>query len=461
MKKNKMFAFGFLKCLFALCFMFMVVCFGDSSVKAVINYGITDNGIRYEICDDGTVSIYDYDGNEETVVIPSEIDGKPVKEVGGMRDLEFKHLIIEEGIVEILKSSFQGCEKLETVSLPEGITVLNTSVFAGCARLVSINIPSTLKTIGTASFANCWKLKNVVIPEGVTSIGDDAFCAVTAYDDVLNIIIPDSVTHIGKDVFYTQNNAPVIIHANPGSYAKAYAAQYDNMKFVCISHDNIAISNAVSPDCTKNGKTSGSYCSDCGTVIKPQNIIAASGHSWDGGKITQKPTAAQTGVKEFFCKVCGEAKKEFIPKNPIPKKGKSVSKNSDSYVITKSGIKNGTVEYAETKPSKTSITVPNVVNIDGINYKVTSIAKNAFKNNKKVKKITIGSNVAQISANAFNGCRNLKTITVKSKTIKSVGKNAFKGIKSNAKIKVPSIKFEKYKKLFSGKGQKPTVKIIK
>lgn len=317
--------FAFVKLVFAFCFMFMVVCLGDKSFNAAVNYGMTgmtDNGIAYEICDDGTVSIYDYDGNEETVIIPSEIDGKPVKEIGGMGHSKFKHLIVEEGIMEILKDAFGECEKLETVSLPEGITALNTSVFAGCVRLVSINIPSTVKTIGTAAFANCWKLKNVVIPEGVTSIGDGAFCDITAYDDVLNLVIPDSVTHIGEDVFLTQNNAPVIIHANPGSYAKAYADQYDNIKFVCISHANIAISDAVPPGCAKNGKTAGNYCSDCGTVTKPQNTIAAVGHLWDEGKITQEPTAAQTGVKTFLCKSCGEEKKRIHSEKSNSKKRK-------------------------------------------------------------------------------------------------------------------------------------------
>ena len=50
---------------------------------------------------------------------------------------------------------------------------------------------------------------------------------------------------------------------------------------------------------------------------------------------------------------------------------------------------------------------------------------------------------------------------MQSKNIKSVGKNAFKGIHAKAKIKVPSSSLKKYKKLLSNKGQKSTVKIIK
>lgn len=92
---------------------------------------------------------------------------------------------------------------------------------------------------------------------------------------------------------------------------------------------------------------------------------------------------------------------------------------------------------------------------------MTSIAKNAFKNNKNLKKVTIGNNIAKIKAGAFKGCKNLKMITIKSKSLKSVGKNIFKGISPKAKIKVPSEKLEKYKKLLANKGQKSTVRIIK
>ena len=84
-----------------------------------------------------------------------------------------------------------------------------------------------------------------------------------------------------------------------------------------------------------------------------------------------------------------------------------------------------------------------------------------IKNNNNLKKITIGSNITKIGVGAFKGCKNLKTITIKSKNLKSVGKNAFKGINPKAKIKVPSSCLEKYKKLLAKKGQKSSVKITK
>lgn len=113
------------------------------------------------------------------------------------------------------------------------------------------------------------------------------------------------------------------------------------------------------------------------------------------------------------------------------------------------------------KTNNTSFNVPKSVKLANGRYKVVGIAKNAFKNNKKLKKVVIGSQVTKIGANAFSGAKNLKTITIKSKSLKSVGKNAFKGIYKKCKIKVPAKKLNSYKKLLSKKGQKDSVKITK
>ena len=113
------------------------------------------------------------------------------------------------------------------------------------------------------------------------------------------------------------------------------------------------------------------------------------------------------------------------------------------------------------KANNTSFNVPKSLKLANGRYKVVGIEKNAFKNNRKLKKVVIGSQVTKIGANAFSGAKNLKTITIKSKSLKSVGKNAFKGIDKKCKIKVPAKKLNSYKKLLSKKGQKASVKITK
>lgn len=81
------------------------------------------------------------------------------------------------------------------------------------------------------------------------------------------------------------------------------------------------------------------------------------------------------------------------------------------------------------KPIKTSyksFIIPAKINLGESSYKVTAIEANAFKNNKK-----------------------LKTLTINSTTITSIGKNAFKNMYNKAKIYVPKKKASAYKKLMN------------
>ena len=69
----------------------------------------------------------------------------------------------------------------------------------------------------------------------------------------------------------------------------------------------------------------------------------------------------------------------------------------------------------------------------GVTYKVTAVSDKAFKGNKKLTTVTIGSNVAKIGKEAFSSCKNLKKITVTAGKLKTIGKNAFKGINITVK----------------------------
>jgi hypothetical protein len=144
------------------------------------------------------------------------------------------------------------------------------------------------------------------------------------------------------------------------------------------------------------------------------------------------------------------------------KKGDTYSENKVIYQVTSTKDGKRTVKVTGIKSKKvTEVTIPAAVSINGTSYKVTAIAKNAFAGCTKLKKVTIGKNVTTIGKNAFEGDSKLKTITIKSKVLTKVGANAFKGIKSNATIKVPSSKVKAYKKLLAGKGQGKKVTITK
>ncbi|SNU09944.1 repeat domain (List_Bact_rpt) [Lachnospiraceae bacterium] len=160
------------------------------------------------------------------------------------------------------------------------------------------------------------------------------------------------------------------------------------------------------------------------------------------------------------------------PVNPSPEVSpSSVPKTSDAPKLFETPTVNGgkfviistnAARYSgPTKKSVKKATVPDTITVNGKTFKVTAVKDNAFKNCKKLKSVVIGKNVKTIGKNAFYGCKNLKTITVNTNSLKSVGKNALKGVNKKCKILVPKKKLSKYKSKFKNKGQKKTVKVKK
>ena len=110
-----------------------------------------------------------------------------------------------------------------------------------------------------------------------------------------------------------------------------------------------------------------------------------------------------------------------------------------------------------------SIKVLDKVKLNGITYKVTSIAKTAFKGCKNLKTVTIGKNIRNIGASAFKNCSSLRKVVIKTNklTVKSVGAKAFAGLHKNAEFKVPGKKLAAYKKLLYKKGVAKKTQVVR
>ena len=175
-----------------------------------------------------------------------------------------------------------------------------------------------------------------------------------------------------------------------------------------------------------------------------------------------------------------------LPKNfaITVKKNASYTVGGYQYRIT-NALTNGKGTISVVKPEKNTIKkikIADTVTIGGVKFQITAVEKNAFKNCKKATDVTIGKNVTVIGDKAFSGCAalkkvtigksvktigksvfekdgKLKTIKINSTGIKSVGKNALKGIHKKAAISVPKKQLKAYKKLLKGKGQASSVKI--
>ena len=85
----------------------------------------------------------------------------------------------------------------------------------------------------------------------------------------------------------------------------------------CGGRHQVVIDKAVPATCTGDGKTAGTHCAVCGTVLKPQTIITAAGHNWIG-IVTRPATPTAEGLMTFTCSVCHMTKTEPIPKQSQP-----------------------------------------------------------------------------------------------------------------------------------------------
>ena len=191
--------------------------------------------------------------------------------------------------------------------------------------------------------------------------------------------------------------------------------------------------------------------------------------------------AVDAAVKELNDAI---AKLQLKPVKPeVPVRGSVIKNGKLYYKVTKSAATGGTVSVLKpVSKNYKSIVIPKTVRFSGYVFKVTEIAKKAFKSNKKLKTVKIGDHVAGIGASAFASCtrlqkvsigkgltrigskaflgdKKLKTVIIKSLKLKTVGSKAFKNIKKSAVIDVPNKKVNNYRKKFKKGGLPKTVRI--
>ena len=230
------------------------------------------------------------------------------------------------------------------------------------------------------------------------------------------------------------------------------------------------------------------HCTRCDSKKDVTEIPASGKHTWNNGVITKPATIAEEGVKTYTCTICGVTRTETIAKLPMPtvtpvptatptpaitsaptvtptpsvSVGTKITdkKTGNIYKVTSSRSSSQTVAFIGNKV-KTSVIIPTTIKIKGATYKVTEISTNAFKNNRKLKKVVIGQNIVRIGKNAFYGCKKLTSITIKSSrlTLKNIGKNAFKNTSPKATVKVPKKQKALYNHILKKRGLNKKAKV--
>ena len=200
-----------------------------------------ENGFEYTVTGD-EATITGYTGSAESLVIPSELGGKPVTEIGAMAFSYCSSLTkatIPEGVTSIGEYAFSYCSSLTEVTIPKSVTSMEDRAFYECKALTTVHYGGTQedwdalkKNIGEENtpllnaniicaiqesngFAYTvtgdeatitgytGSAENIVIPselggKPVTAIADKAF---EGYKNIVNIYIPKTIKAIGEDAF--------------------------------------------------------------------------------------------------------------------------------------------------------------------------------------------------------------------------------------------------------------------
>ena len=201
--------------------------------------------------------------------------------------------------------------------------------------------------------------------------------------------------------------------------------------------------------CTTAGKTDGSHCSVCNTVIKAQTVINATGHK-SSGWITDK--AASIGVKGSMHKECTVCKKvletaEIPALSRISISKASVTLSTSTYAYDGKAKKPGVTVKLNGKTLKNStdytVSYSNNTKVGTATVKITgkgnytgSVSK-TFKIKNNIKKATVSG----ISNKSYTGKNITQSITVKynGKTLKN-GTDYTVSYSSNKKIGTATVK---------------------
>ena len=192
-----------------------------------------DFGLQVEVevaldIEDGVLKRYK--GSASEVVIPDGVT--EIRKLAFQGCDSIKHVTIPNGVTKIGKCAFQWCFGLESIVIPSSVTEIGEDVFACCSGLESITVAEgnkryfgkgnclidkisktliigcrssviptdgSVTAIGDRAFYYCKSLESIVIPSGVTSIGREAF---SSCDSLKSITIPSGVTDVGPSVFY-------------------------------------------------------------------------------------------------------------------------------------------------------------------------------------------------------------------------------------------------------------------
>ena len=147
------------------------------------------NGFKY-VVSDGCVTITGYTEELDltNVVIPEEIDGKPVTALGN--------------------SAFEG-SKVEKVLVGSNVTTLGDNVFSNCLSLKELNLGKNVKKLGKKVLASPYygpvmQITKLIVSDNIEEVGESTYGRNSSHQtQITTLEVPASVTKV-LPVFYNR-----------------------------------------------------------------------------------------------------------------------------------------------------------------------------------------------------------------------------------------------------------------
>lgn len=341
-------------------------------------------------------------------------------------------------VTQIRKQAFYGCKLLTSVVIPSTVTTIGDQAFTNCSQLLSVNVPDSVTNVGYQVFANCNNNLEIVCNSGsfidkyalANSLNRSAVCTVTFVNTYTNATVSVAVksgekaappTGWGREGYILEwsngfNENMVISSSMTVStvWKRLYTVTFRDKDFgqQMVLNGIEEGASVTPPNWTRKGYILTWSTQDYMSVHYDMIVDANWLFSMTDAEISpERQTTYNTG-SEF---VIGKLKYRVA--------------SETNRMLTVVGISGNKVS---------SITIPDKLTVNGAAYKVTRIAANAFRDNKKLKKVTIGSKVLSIGKCAFLNCKNLKKIVIRSKVLDTIGNKAFKNTPAKLKVTAPT-----------------------